>query len=292
MACELTIVFVSHNSARLLSRALSSLRRAEPQLGLETLVVDNASDDRQELVTVCREHNARLLRLSRNIGYGAAFNRGLRHACGRYVVVANPDLVFDSPAVTGLVRFLDANPSVGAVSPQLVYADGVPQPTARRLPRLRYVLAGRRSPLLRLFPRYAPARDFLYVNAYQSATWLSVEALIGAFVMFRREALDMVHGFDEGFFMYAEDLDICRRLREAGWDVVLHPRLRVTHHYGAVRRQRPEFSDFQRLKALCRYFSLDSGLFGRLFLGVAFAWYLFLSAAGWLVNLREYEYSW
>jgi GT2 family glycosyltransferase len=292
MPPDLTIVFINYNSARLLDRALSSLRDAEPRLQIETLVVDNASRDRVELAAICRRHGARLLQLGRNAGYGTAFNRGYRHARGRYVAVANPDLVFSTPAMTGLVRFLDEHPEAGAVSPQLHYADGTPQPSARRLPRLRYVLAGRRSPLARILPRYAPARDFQYSDAHLAAEPVSVEAVIGTFVVFRRAALDHVAGFDEGFFMYAEDMDICRRLRQSGWKVYLDPRVTVEHFYGGVRRRFQRFGDYQRLKALMRYFCLGRGGPARLVLRVAFAAYLFLSEAGWLVGVSEFEYSW
>jgi GT2 family glycosyltransferase len=206
--------------------------------------------------------------------------------------VANPDLVFSTPAMTGLVRFMDEHPKAGAVSPQLQYADGTPQPSARRLPRLRYVLAGRRSPLARILPRYAPARDFQYADAHLATEPVSVEAVIGTLVAFRRSALDQVAGFDEGFFMYAEDMDICRRLRQSGWQVYLDPRMTVEHFYGGVRRRFQQFGDYQRLKALMRYFSLGRGGPARLALRVAFAAYLFLSEAGWLVGMREFEYSW
>ena len=292
MPPDLTIVFINYNSARLLERALSSLRAAEPTLDIETLVVDNGSRDRAELVEVCRSQRARLVLLGRNAGYGAAFNRGYRYASGRYVAVANPDLVFSTPAATGLVRFLDEHPEAGAVSPQLRYPDGVPQPSARRLPRLRYVLAGRRSPLAHIFPRYTPARDFLYADVHLAAGPVPVEAVIGTLVAFRRSALEQVSGFDEGFFMYAEDMDICRRLGRSGWSVYLDPRLTVEHFYGGVRRRFQQFGDYQRLKALMRYFTLSRGRPARLALRVAFAAYLFLSEAGWLVGLREFEYSW
>jgi len=292
MPPDLTIVFINYNSARLLDRALASLSEAEPRLRVESLVVDNASRDRAELVKVCRRWKARLVLLGRNAGYGAAFNRGYRHASGRYVAVANPDLVFSTPAMSGLVRFMDEHPGVGAVSPQLRYPDGTPQPSARRLPRLRYILAGRRSPLARVFPRYAPARDFQYADAHLAAEPVEVEAVIGTLVTFRRPALDQVAGFDEGFFMYAEDMDICRRLRQAGWTVYLDPRVTVEHFYGGVRRRFQRFGDYQRLKALMRYFILGRGWPARLALQTAFAAYLFLSEAGWLVGLREFEYSW
>jgi GT2 family glycosyltransferase len=292
MPPDLTIVFINYNSAMLLDRALSSLRGAEPTLDIETLVVDNGSRDRAELVEVCRRQRARLVLLGWNAGYGAAFNRGYRYASGRYVAVANPDLVFSTPTATGLVRFLDEHPEAGAVSPQLRYPDGVPQPSARRLPRLRYVLAGRRSPLARIFPRYTPARDFLYADVHLAAGPVPVEAVIGTLVAFRRSALEQVSGFDEGYFMYAEDMDICRRLGQSGWSVYLDPRLTVEHFYGGVRRRFQQFGDYQRLKALMRYFTLIRGRPARLALRLAFAAYLFLSEAGWLVGLREFEYSW
>jgi GT2 family glycosyltransferase len=292
MPPDLTIVFINYNSARLLERALSTLREAEPRLRIETIVVDNDSRDRAELVEVCRRRGARLVLLGCNVGYGAAFNRGYRHASGRYVAVANPDLVFSTPAATGLVAFLDEHPEAGAVSPQFRYPDGKPQPSARRLPRLRYVLAGRRSPFARIFPRYAPARDFLYADAHLAAGPVPVEAVIGTLVAFRRPALDQVSGFDERFFMYAEDMDICRRLGQAGWGVYLDPRVTVEHFYGGVRRRFQQFGDYQRLKALMHYFCLGRDWPARLVLRVAFAAYLFLSEAGWLVGLREFEYSW
>jgi GT2 family glycosyltransferase len=292
MSPDLTIVFINYNSARLLERALSTLREAEPRLRLETLVVDNCSRDRAGLVGICQRHGARLLLLRRNAGYGAAFNRGYRHAQGRHVAVANPDLAFSAPTMTGLVRFLDEHPEAGAVSPQLRYPDGTPQPSARRLPRLRYVLAGRRSPLARVFPQYAPARDFLYADAHRATEPVPVEAVIGTLVVFRRSALDQVAGFDEGYFMYAEDMDICRRLGRSGWGVFLDPRVTVEHFYGGVRRRFQQFGDFQRLKALMRYFCTDRDRPARLALRAAFAAYLFLSEAGWLVGLREFEYSW
>ena len=292
MPPDLTVIFINYNSTGLLERALSSLHACELQLKYETLVVDNGSRDRDELVAACRRNAARLLLLGRNAGYGAAFNRGYRYAAGRHVAVANPDIVFSTPAATALIHFLDDNPDVAAVSPQLRYPDGTPQPSARRLPRLRYVLAGRRSPLARVLPAYAPARDFLYADAHLSAAPVPVEAVIGTFVVFRRSALDQIAGFDDGFFMYAEDMDICRRLGNSGWKVYLDPRVTVEHFYGGVRRRFQQFGDYQRLKALMRYFTLDRGRQAALLLRAAFAAYLFMSEAGWLVGLREFEYSW
>ena len=292
MLPDLSLIFINYNSAGFLDRALSTLRDVEPLLRLEALVVDNGSRDRAGLVDVCRRRGARLILLGRNLGYGAAFNRAYRYASGRYVAVANPDIVFSTPAMTGLVGFMDEHTDAGAVSPQLRYPDGTPQPSARRLPRLRYIRAGRRSPFARVFPHYSAARDFQYADAHLATEPVPVEAVIGTLVVFRRSALDRVAGFDERFFMYAEDMDICRRIGRSGWGVYLEPRLVVEHFYGGVRRRFQQFGDYQRLKALMRYFTTDRSWLGKLVLRVAFAAYLFISEAGWLVGLREFEYSW
>lgn len=292
MPPELSVVFVNYDSARFLDRALASLAKCDPALDFEAIVVDNASHDQSELAGLCRRHKARLLQLRRNAGYGAAANRGFKHARGRFIAVANPDLEFPPSSVSKLLAFMHGRSDVGAVSPQLVYPDGTPQSSARRLPRLRYLLAGRRSPLARLLPRYAPAREFLYADVHEAGVPVSVEAVIGTFVIFRREALEQVSGFDERYFMFAEDLDICQRLRKAGWDVVVETGARVKHFYGGVRRSRRRFTEFHRIKALSRFLGHGRGQAAMALLTLGAVGYLCALEAGGLLGLGEFEYSW
>jgi N-acetylglucosaminyl-diphospho-decaprenol L-rhamnosyltransferase len=292
MPAELSIVFIARNSAHLIDRALASLAESTLGLDIECVVVDNASADREELSDVCQRNRARLLLLHRNVGYGAAFNRGWRISTGRHVAVANPDLDFRAGSIAPLVMFLDEHERAGAVSPQLQYLDGTPQPTARRFPRLRYVMAGRRSPLVRVFPGYAAAHRFQYEGLAAASAPVQVEAVIGAFVVFRRAALEAVSGFDERYFMYAEDMDISRRLSAAGWEVYVEPRCRLYHEYGAVRRRVRTFSDYQRLRGLRRFLGGGRPTSVRLLMDIALAGYLSLSAVGWLTGLGEYERSW
>jgi N-acetylglucosaminyl-diphospho-decaprenol L-rhamnosyltransferase len=289
---ELSVVFVNFNSARFLDRALSSLATAETELAVEVVVVDNASSDRDYVRALCARHRCRLLALSRNLGYGPAANRGFGLARGRYVAVANPDLEFPVGSMSALVRLMDATPGCGAVSPQLVYPDGRPQASARRLPRLGYVLAGRRSPLARLLPGFTRAREFQYAGIEDSPCPVPVEAAIGTCVLFRREALASVRGFDERYFMFAEDLDICRRLGQAGWQVLIEPRVRVRHFYGGVRQRFRRFTEFQRLRALRQFLSQGRPAVEQALLTLGFACYLGLEEAAGLVGLGEFEYSW
>ncbi|MBM3331240.1 glycosyltransferase family 2 protein [candidate division WOR-3 bacterium] len=291
MPPDLTVIFISYNSARLLERALSTLRDAEPLLRFEVLVVDNGSLDRERLFLVCRENGARLLALNRNMGIGAAANRGLRYARGRYVAVGNPDLVFTEGAVSALVRFMDMQRDAGVVSPQFVYADGCIQPSARRLPRMRYIFAGRRSPLARISSHLAPSAEFLYSGADMSASPVAVEAVIGAFMVFRREALEQAGAFDERYFMYAEDMDICRRIGR-DWRVFLLPTSRIVHLVGQTRRQFVKLSEFHRLRSH-RLFFRDGALGLRaIALDVLFSYYLACQQAARLVGVNEFEYSW
>lgn len=283
------MVFVNHDSHLFLQKALASLKEAEK---IEIIVVDNASPDLDALQEICLRAGAVLLRARTNLGYGRAANAGLRLARGSCLAVANPDLVFSPGALTALAEFLQTHPQAGVVSPQLVYPDGTPQPSARRFPRLRYAFAGRRSFFTRWFPRYRLARDFLYAGLDQSDKPVTVEAVIGALMVFRREALEQVGGFDENYFLFGEDMDLCRRLWQAGWQVYLDPRVRVVHYYGGVRRTRWNFSEYHRVKGLWRFFCQGQSFWPRLALSFAFFGYLCLLQAGGAIGLREFEYSW
>jgi len=287
-----SVIFINYNSVPFLARALATLQRAEPELSKELIVVDNGSVDTGRLRGLCARYQARLLLLKRNRGYGAAANQGFQIARGEFVAVANPDIEFLPGAVSELLNFLVEHREVGVAGPQLLYPDGSLQTSCRRLPRLKYVFAGRRSPLSRFFPRSALVKEFLYLNAGRDGRPVEVEAVIGTVMFFRRSAYQEVGGFDERYFMFAEDLDICERLHAQGWQVFLVPNARVHHYYGGVRRSWRRFTEFQRVKALCRFFSRRANPFFRLILNLGFAGYYFLLEALGLVGYGEFEYSW
>ena len=291
MPPDLTVLFITYNSADQLATALASLRRSEPGGRVEVLAVDNASRDRSQLIEVCRAHKVRLLVLSRNVGIGAAANRGFRHARGRYVAVANPDLMFTAGAASSLVRFMDERAEAGVVAPQFVYADGRTQPSARRFPKLRYVLAGRRSPLARISPRLAPSAEFLYAGIERNSGPVEVEAVIGAFMVFRREAFEQAGSFDERYFMYAEDTDICRRIGHT-WKIFLLPSARVIHFVGQTRRHFLYVSEFHRLRSHRLFFTDGVRGLRAAAMNTLFVFYLAWQQAVCLVGMNEFEYSW
>ncbi len=287
-----SFIFINYNSSDLLEHALATLFDCEPELDKEVIIVDNASSDRTHLKELLKIYPCRLVLLKKNIGYGGAANRGFSEARGKFVVVANPDIKFTPGAVSELVKFMEENPRAGLVSPQLFYADGTPQPSCRRFPRLRYIFAGRRSLLPRVFPAYNRSKEFLYMEVWRKSVPVEVEAVIGAFMLFRRDSFIAVSGFDERYFLFAEDMDICRRLREKGWQVFIDPNVKVIHYYGGVRRSWRRFSEFHRIKGLYRFFTQGENHLTRFLLFILFAGYFFLIEAAGVLGLWEFEYSW
>lgn len=283
----MTALFVSHNSARDLARALTSLAESRPPVSTRVLVVENG---RSVAATraVCSRFGATLVTPGRNLGYGAAANRAASDCRSEYLAIANPDLVFAPDSLARLIEFMDRCPDAGVVAPQLYYPDGTPQPSARRRPGFRYILAGRRLPLLRL---NRAARAFQYLGSEKLPGPLPVEAVVGAFMLFRRRAFEEVGGFDRKYFMFAEDVDICLRLAPR-WGVYLLPSARVVHAVGGSRRRARSFTEFHRLRSLRRFFLDGHPRALAPLINVLFAGYLGLLMAVAVVELGEREYSW
>jgi N-acetylglucosaminyl-diphospho-decaprenol L-rhamnosyltransferase len=163
----------------------------------------------------------------RPLGFAANANRGIAQTTAPFVVVANPDTEATPDAVEILRGFAEAHPRAGIVAPALIYPDGSPQPSRRRFPTVRGTLV-RRTPLRRFldaeqhFERDRPAEP------------VQAEWMLGAFLLLRRDLLDEVGGFDEGFRLYGEDIDLAYRAAKAGWERWYVPAARVVHAHAAV----------------------------------------------------------
>jgi GT2 family glycosyltransferase len=290
VAPELSIVFINYNTAGLLSEALASLAEHPPRFGIEVIVVDNASTEACSLEAADFALPFRLIRNQTNRGYGAAANQGIAEARGAFVAVANTDIKFIDDSVEQLVRFLQGEPAAGIVSPLFLWADLTPQSPARRFPRIRYLLAGRRSPVGRLFPDSRRSQEFTYAGIERSPGPVAVEAVFGTFMVAPRSLLSDLGGFDERYTFYVEDVDLCRRVHEAGREVFVLPQARVIHYLGWARHRRGMAAEFWRVRGFCRYFRVNyPKLSGLLFL--LFAAYLVTLYAARILGLREAEHS-
>jgi N-acetylglucosaminyl-diphospho-decaprenol L-rhamnosyltransferase len=200
----------------------------------DVVVVDNASgDDCGERLALAHP-SVRFVGLDHNRGYGSAANRGVREVSGSVVLICNPDLVIHRGAVGALDRALAEDPSLGAVGPRIDRPDGSRYPSARTFPSMLDAaghgfigLVSTDNPFSRRYLREDP-------ETAGAVDWVS-----GACVAVRRAAFDEVRGFDESFFMFMEDVDLCWRLNAHGWKVGYEPAARVTHVEGVSRESAP-----------------------------------------------------
>ncbi len=232
----ISIVIVSFNTRDLLRACLQSL--AGCTLPLHIIVVDNASADGSADMVRIEFPNVCLLALPENVGFAAGTNVGLRSVSQDYVLLLNPDTIVQSDAIEAMVKFLEAHPRVGLVGPRLLNPDGTPQPAAFRFPTLGMTT-------LDLFPpgEVLPGRLYnswghgRYPQEGASAEPFPIDHPLGACMLVRREVIEQVGMLDEQFFMYAEEVDWCYRIRQAGWAIWQVPAARVTHVGGAATRQ-------------------------------------------------------
>jgi hypothetical protein len=220
---KVSAVVVSHGHTAQLERSLPALVGQVD----ETVVIANVPGSFDALPSGVRVlENPRALPLSANV------NAGIAATSGEYVLTANPDAVADPDAVAKLVAFADAHPRCGIAGPQTRWPDGTWQPTRRRFPTVRGTLV-RRTPLRRLRPPLETQRDH-YLLDERPAEPVEADWLLGAFLLMRRAMLDEIGGWDAGYRHYCEDIDLCYRAMQAGWERWYVPDALVTHDYAAV----------------------------------------------------------
>lgn len=249
---DLSAVVVAWNTRELLLACLASLEREAARAGLtlQTIVVDNASTDGTAEAVRAGFPGVRLIPQSENRGFSAASNLGIRAASGRAVLLLNPDTELQPGSLGALWRALHAMPHVGLVGALLLNPDGSLQSAGYRFPGL----AQQFLDFFPLHPRLAGSRLNGRFSSGDGLTPFAVDHPLGACMLVRREAIAEVGLLDEGYFMYSEEIDWCRRLKEAGWTILTAPAARVIHHGGQSTGQvsRPMLIELHRSRA--RYF--------------------------------------
>jgi N-acetylglucosaminyl-diphospho-decaprenol L-rhamnosyltransferase len=221
----LEVVIVSFRCREMLRDCLTSLRSAAPREGLNVKVVDNASGDGTLEMLDSQFPDVHAVPLARNVGFAAANNAALREATATYVLVLNPDTRVPPVTLDALLELMESNPQIGIAGCRLELEDGTFDHAARRsFPTVSSSIGH----FLR-FGRYdrAPLR----FSAYRAPNVERgpVDAVNGAFMLIRRAMLDDIGLFDEGYWMYMEDLDICYRAAQAGWITWFEPSVHAVH---------------------------------------------------------------
>ncbi len=253
-SCDVSIVIVSFNTRDLLAACLRSITSTVRDHSYEILVADNKSRD-DSVAMVQRDWPAvRIIELGANLGFARANNSAIRLATGRSVLLLNSDAEVQPGAIDTLLAFLDARPDAGVVAPVLLNTDLTDQGTARSFPSPANVLFGRKSPLTRAFPSNPWSRKYLIGRHRPGDEPFQVDWVSGACMLVRREAFERAGLLDEGFFMYWEDADWCRRIGRAGFGVYCVPRARVVHHEGGSSGRRPAHLVWAFHRSVYRYY--------------------------------------
>jgi hypothetical protein len=245
---RLSVIVLNHNSGSMLVDCLDSLFADDLPSPVEVIVPDNAStDDSLERAERKWGHRLRVLRNGDNRGFSWGNNKGIAAARAEYVCLLNPDTIVRRGAFSALVRFMDRHPRAGCAGPKVLNRDGTFQLSAKRSIPSPFDALSRALLLSRLFPK---SKRFARYNL----TWLDpdttqrVEASTGCCMLLRRAALEEVGFFDEGYFIYCEDVDWFVRAQKAGWEVWYVAEAVIEHHhaYSARFRKRKAVEDFHR----------------------------------------------
>ena len=243
---DVTVSIVSGGDPALLLDCLASLPEAAGGARVEVVVIDNASA--AGLAEVAKAHpQVRIVRNRARRGFGANHNAAAANARGRHLFVLNDDTILHPGCVERLSRFLDQNGSVGAAGPRIYHADGRRQPSAFHFP--------------------TPGRVALTAVTLQRAGWVlsdterirAVDWVHGAAMMIRMDAFRQAGGFDERFFMYLEDVDLCRRLADLGWRVAFFPPASLVHLENRSTAAVPERRVYQHARSRSLYATKHHG---------------------------------
>ena len=280
----LAAVVINYDSGEHLGNCLAELSAAAGDAPGDFIVVDNASTD--DSLSAAKDHSAvQVIQNPKNVGYGTACNEGFRTTAAPFVCFLNPDVVPAAGSLSALAAAMAERPEVGVLGPRLNNPDGSRYPSCRVVPSLSVAVGHAVLGLLTPNNRFTRTYQLLDGNhaVEQEVDWVS-----GAAMMVRREAFEQVGGFDESYFMYVEDVDLCSRLRHAGWKAVYFPEAQMMHHVAGSSRRTPYKMIFHHHLSLLRYVLSRTRGIKRLALPLIVAGLVLRMLLVWLVFLLRH----
>ena len=264
---DLSIIIVNWNVRDMLAECLRSVEAYHGALEIEIIVVDSASTDDSVPMIERDFPGVKLLAQSENVGFVRGNNIGLKAAAGRYLMLLNPDTVVHPFAVNKLVQYLEENPKIGIVGAHTLNTDGTHQSTRRRFPTL-FTGMVESTWLQEILPDEMLNR--FYVRDLPDDGTYEVDWVQGSALMARREVYAQIGGLDTAYTMYFEELDWCKRAKNAGWGVVYVGEAYITHHGGGsagqVQTRKHVHFQHSKLKYFRKFHGLPAALLLRLVL--------------------------
>ena len=248
----ISAVIVNYNAGKLLQACVDSLLACP--LKIEIIIVDNASSD-DSLETLDGLPQVTIIRNEQNLGFSAGCNIGLKAATADQLLFLNPDCSFSPGTITQLLDYLQTHEKVGMVGGLLVDPDGTEQAGGRRAVPTPWRTLVRALGLTRFSNRWPRLFEDFYLHKQPLPEKpIEVEAISGACMLIKREAIEDVGLWDEGYFLHCEDLDYCMRFRKNGWKIIFVPDARIVHEQGACSKIRPLFVEWHKHKGMIRFY--------------------------------------
>ncbi len=225
-----SVIIISYNSQDFIKKCIESILKNMPGNG-EVIVLDNASLDRTVEILKRFGNKIHLIESGENLGFAKGSNKAAQKAKGDYLFFLNPDTEMMNPSLEELVSFYKSHSNAGVVAPRLIMPGGKIQPSVKKLPTIwgalrEYILGEKKA-----YSEYAPVRE----------SAVEVEMVYGAAMLVKKDLFDSLGGFDERFFLYYEDADLCRRIHEIGQKVYYFPKVSIKHLVGGTKSSKDKY---------------------------------------------------
>ncbi len=283
---DISIVIVSWNVEELLLNFIKSIFNNTKDIDFEIIVVDNASKDwtvdkiKWEFAREIKNGNLKILAQQENLGFAKANNLGWKAAKGKYIWFLNPDMKFIDDSIGKMINYIKQDQNIGALGSTLLYPDKSIQPTVKNFPKI----SDQILILLKLhhFIKTKSLKKYLAKNFDYTQTQ-EVDQLMGACILTRKNILEKINGWDEDYWLWWEDVDICKRIKKQGYKIVYSPISQIIHYEGKSFEQVPSLDKQKRFnKGMRIYFKKHHGLVSYIILSVLSPVSLFLA---WLSQL-------
>lgn len=260
---DISVVIVTWNVRKYVEECLKSLENQVGCPAMEVIVVDNnSSDGTAELIAEHFRH-VKFIRSSSNLGFSRANNVGLRHCKGKYICLINPDVNLKPDCLAKIIAFMEQDPSIGILGPQMLASDGRVRRSCMRFPSAWNIFCS----AMGLDAVIKSSRFFggLQMRDFRFDRICDVDVLNGWFWVVKQDALEQVGPLDERFFMYGEDVDWCYRFYQDGWRAVFYPEAQAVHYGGASSARAPVRFYVEMKKADAQFWRKHHRRRGRLF---------------------------
>ncbi len=255
---ELSIIIVNWNVRDLLEKALQAIAKYPPKVEYEVFVVDNASQDKSAELVRAKFPQVKLIASEKNLGFAGGNNLGLQKATGEYLLLLNPDTEVKEGALQAYIDFFKHHPHAGAVGVRLLNSDGSLQRSCKSFPSWR-TLFWSAFFLDTLFPRSKLFGEY-EMGYFEHDHERLVDQPMGAALGVRKAVVGKIGLMDEQFYMYFDEVDWCKRIKKAGYEIWFSPLASITHHWGKSTSQAQLNMNWQWYKSLYRYFRKHSKL--------------------------------